>query len=276
MQWWCAATARDWDWAWRAYPGVWIVMALVALGYWRVLARARAAGPVPARYPALFLTGLAMLWAMLDWPVGALGAGYLLSVHTGQYLVVTLIAMPVLLLGVPPAALPAPGSGVPARLLRSLANPALGLALSTAALVVTHVPAVTDSFRQSQGGSFAIDLIWLGGAFALWWPVIAPPAYARVSPPVLIGYLFLCTIPPMIPAGFMVFADYPLYAVYELAPRVEGITAAADQKVAGVMMKGGSDPLLWIAMAIVFFRWQRLERDAERRHQLLTPTETTA
>jgi cytochrome c oxidase assembly factor CtaG len=45
---------------------------------------------------------------------------------------------------------------------------------------------------------------------------------------------------------------------------VQGITAAADQQAAGLIMKVGADPLLWIAMAVVFFRWQREEEALER------------
>jgi putative membrane protein len=270
MQWWCAATAQEWTWTWRAYPGVWAMVLLLALAYVRGIRGGRADGrtggrPVtPARYPISFIIGLLFLWGMFDWPVGTLGTGYLLSVHTTQYVVLTLIATPLMLAGVPPAAWPAPGSSRASPVLRWLASPVLGLGLYTVAMVVTHVPAITDGMRQSQLGSFAIDMIWLGGGFGLWWPVLAPAGYVRMSPPLRIGYLFLATIPPMIPAGFMVFAQYPLYSLYELAPRVAEISAGSDQKTAGVIMKGASDPLIWIAMIVIFARWRQQEGDADR------------
>jgi len=263
MQWWCAATTIDWSWTWRAYPGVWLMMAMLGAGYWRLLARAARAGPVQLRYPVRFVLGLVTLWGMLDWPVGALGAGYLLSIHTVQYVVITLVATPLLLLGLPPGAWPARHASAGA-LLHLLAHPVLGLGIYAAAMAVTHVPVVTDTLMASQLGSLAIDLVWLAGAFALWWPVVAPSDYSRMPPAVAIGYLFAATIPPTIPAGFLVFAQYPIYGLYELAPRVGSISAGADQKTAGVIMKGASDPLLWIAMAFAFFRWQRIESAAER------------
>lgn len=273
MQWWCAATNADWSWTWRAYPGVWLALLLLAAWYVRTLRRQSALGPVPARYPVRFFIGFLALWAVLDWPVGALGAGYLLSVHTAQYVGLTLIATPFLLAGLPPGVFPQPGSGPSPGLLRRLTHPALGLVLYTAVMAVTHVPAVSDTLMATQWGSFAVDLTWLLGAAALWWPVQAPPEYVRMSPPLRIGYLFAATIPPTIPAAFMVFADYPLYALYELAPRVGSISAGADQQAAGLIMKAGADPLLWLAMAVVFFRWQRAEEAAERRAQVLSPTE---
>lgn len=263
MTWWCAATNAEWSWAWRPYPGVWLFIGGLLVLYLLVLRRS--AHP-PIRLSA-FLLGLALLWACLDWPVGALGAGYLLSVHTTQYVVITCIAIPILLAGVPPELRP---RGPFARL---MAGPAPGLLGYVGVMAVTHVPSVSDALMASQVGSLVVDLAWMAGALALWWPVLAPEGVVRISPPLRVGYLFLATIPPTIPAAFMVFSDYPLYATYELAPRVHGITAGADQQTAGLIMKAGADPLLWIAMAIVFFRWQRAEEASERR-RALSPQET--
>lgn len=256
MQWWCAATAAEWNWAWRPYPGVWILVGLVALLYARRLTRVAALAPVSRRHPICFGLGLVVLWAMFDWPVGTLGTGYLLSIHTSQYVLLTLVAMPLLLLGQPDESWSRPDQGLRGAVLARLAHPTLGLALYTLVMVVTHVPLVTDTLRQSQLTSFGVDMFWLFGAFALWWPVLAPEGHVRMSPPLQIGYLFLATIPAMIPSGFMVFAQYPLYALYELAPRVNDISAGTDQKTAGVIMKGASDPLIWTAMIIIFARWR--------------------
>lgn len=269
MQWWCAASSAEWSWAWRAYPGVWLLVLGLGAAYLRGV---RPRHPLPTWRAVSFATGLLVLWLALDWPVGALGAGYLLSVHTAQYVVLTLVASPLLLLGLPPGAWPGAATRRGA-LLRRLAHPGAGLLGYTVVMGVTHVPAVADRLMAFQLGSLAIDLAWLGGAFFLWWPVLAPAPFPRMSPPLRIGYLFAATIPPIVPAAFMVFADYPLYGLFELAPRVHGITAAADQQAAGLIMKVGADPLLWIAMAVVFFRWQR-EEDALERDTAAKETRT--
>jgi hypothetical protein len=58
------------------------------------------------------------------------------------------------------------------------------------------------------------------------WPILAPnPAISRVSLPWKIGFL-LATVVPTIPAAFLTFADFPIYALYEPAPRVHGIPRA--------------------------------------------------
>ena len=49
----------------------------------------------------LFGLGVLTLWLALDWPIGALGAGYLLFVHQLQYVLLVMVAPPLLLLGTP-------------------------------------------------------------------------------------------------------------------------------------------------------------------------------
>src|SRR5512143_719046 len=106
MTWWCSATGEPWTWAWRAYPGVWLFVALLAGWYWRAVrptggeAGHHSAGP-PARPPVWFATGLICIWLALDWPIGILGAGYLASVHTVTYILLALVAPPCLILGIP-------------------------------------------------------------------------------------------------------------------------------------------------------------------------------
>ncbi|HEX5005004.1 MAG TPA: cytochrome c oxidase assembly protein [Gemmatimonadales bacterium] len=272
MTWWCSARDVAWTWTWQAYPGVWLFVLGIGAGYFLIIRRLapRHAPPEgPAVRPmevAAFVTGLLVLWIATDWPVGALGAGYLLTVHTAQWILYTLVVPPFLILGVPEwcSRAPAPGSRA-GRAQRILARPIVALMITDAILLTTHLPPVVDGFRRSQFGSFVVDLAWLVGGLVMWWPVLAPnPAISRVSYPWKIGYLFLCTLVPIVPAAFLTYADYPVYALYELAPRVNDISAITDQQSAGLIMKAVADPIIWLAMAIVFFRWQRVEEAADR------------
>jgi cytochrome c oxidase assembly factor CtaG len=272
LTWWCSASDLPWSWTWRGYPGVWLFVLGLGAGA-TLLVRRAAPGHAPAGKPqvtrlqvASFIAGLLILWLASDWPVGTLGAGYLLSVHTAVWILYTLVVSPLLLLGVPawlPLSVPAESRS--GRLLRLLARPVVALLITDAILLGSHLPPVVDGFRRTQFGSFTIDLAWLAGGLIMWWPVLAPnPAISRVSYPWKIGYLFLSTIVPIVPAAFLTYSDYPVYALYELAPRVNGISAITDQQAAGLLMKAVADPIIWLAMAIVFFRWQRAEEAADR------------
>ena len=272
VTWWCSARDVAWSWTWQAYPGVWLFVMGIALGFYLTIQRLAPRHAPPNQSPlrnseaAWFTAGLLILWAATDWPVGALGAGYLLTVHSAQWILYTLVVPPLLLLGVPGwlplSARPDSRTG---RFLRLLARPIVALLITDAILLASHLPPVVDGFRRTQFGSFTVDLAWLIGGLVMWWPVLAPnPTISRVSYPWKIGYLFLSTLVPIVPAAFMTYADFPLYSLYELAPRVNGIAAITDQQAAGLIMKAVADPIIWLAMAVVFFRWQRVEEAADR------------
>jgi putative membrane protein len=270
VNWWCSATGQAWTWAWRPYIGVWILLVILGGTYIRVRSRALAAGVTwPGGRVVAFVGGLLLLWAALDWPIGPLGAGYLVTVHTFQYMLLGLLAPPLLLVACPPDAwlrfADAPRSG---SFLRTAAHPLLALAVFNVVLLGSHVPGVVDALMPSQLGSFVFDMTWLAAGLALWWPVVAPPGLSRMSEPVKMGYLFGATINPTDPAAFLTFADYPIYGLYELAPRVMGIGAQVDLQAAGLLMKVGGDPIFLIAIAVVFFRWSAAERRADESERL--------
>lgn len=263
MNWWCAATGAAWTWEWRAYPGVWLFVLSLGAGMWawnRAGAR-RAGRPARPMHPG-FLGGLIVLWASLDWPIGALGAGYLASVHMLQFLLMALVAPPLLLLGPSPDALVLLDSpGPAARLVRRLTSPILALILFSTVVLLTHLPPVVDSLMTSQAGSMAIDLLWIGAGLCYWWPVVLDvPARARFTHPVKIGYLVLGMMfsPVMFGlVGFLAYSTTPLYGVFELAPPLPGVTAHADHQLAGVLMSVGGATVAFIAMSVVFLRWTR-------------------
>jgi putative membrane protein len=240
-------------------------MALLAGGYliWRRRTLAAGHGEWPGRHLTLFTVGWLLVWAALDWPIGALGGGYLASMHTVQWLLLSQIAPPFLLLGVPAAGWPADASRGLGAFLRGMAGPLPGLLLFNSVLLVTHVPALTDALMASQAGSFLVDAAWFVSGLALWWPVVAPAPYGRISEPVKMGYLFAATILPTAPAAFLTFAEYPVYRLYELAPRVGEISARSDQQLAGLLMKAIADPIMWASMGLLFARWSARERRAE-------------
>lgn len=301
MTWWCSAQSTAWDWSWQAYPGVWLFLGLIAAGYVAVT-RATAivgvtaeAGRAPAP-PGLgmqrgaregdperwrrraFGGGLVALWLALDWPLGPLGAGYLASVHMVQYLLIALVAPPLLLIGLPRAvyarlagagvggfgasgavsASPVPNSAPTA--LRVVTHPLVGLAVFGVTVYWTHLPGVVDGLMATQLGSFTLDMTWLLGGLVFWWPVVAPvPERPRFPHGLKMGYLFLATVINTLPYGFLTFAELPLYGIYELAPPVAGITTRQDQQIAGLLMKMGGGLILWTAITIQFALWYRAE-----------------
>lgn len=262
MQWWCSAQTAAWDWSWQAYPGVWLLVGSLAAAYVALRRRVPddpASGP--RGRPAWFVAGLLLLWAALDWPVGPLGASYLASVHMAQVLTLSLVVPAFLLLGIPTGAYAALRDRPPVtKLLEMSTHPVVALLLYNGVVVGTHVPAVLDTLSATQPGMLAMDLAWVGAGLVFWWPVLAPvPERPWFGWFFKMGYLFLNTVPVTVPYSFLVFADFPLYATYELAPPLPGVDPLTDQQVAGLLMKFGGGVVLWSAITVLFFRWYRHE-----------------
>jgi putative membrane protein len=208
-----------------------------------------------------FLGGWLLLWLATDWPLGTLGAGYLATAHMGQYVLYTMAAAPLLVLGMPEWMLRRLLSKLRAyRLVKALAQPLTAAVVFNVVLIGTHAPITVDTFRVNQAGSFVLDAAWLVSALILWLPVCGPLDELKPSLPVRGVYLFLAAgLIPMIPGGFLTFASAPLYAVYELAPRVGSFDSLSDQQLAGALMKVGNIPLLWPVLGALFIRWAKEE-----------------
>jgi putative membrane protein len=75
-------------------------------------------------------------------------------------------------------------------------------------------------------------------------------------------FLFLQSVVPTVPASFLTFGSAPLYRFYEDVPQLWGLSTVDDQRLAGLIMKIGAGLLLWMLIAVTFFRWAA---DEERR-----------
>jgi cytochrome c oxidase assembly factor CtaG len=262
MQWWCSAQGEPWSWAWQAYPGVWVFIGLLAFGYVRLLrATLEPAERRSVRgYNVTFATGLILLWLALDWPIGAIGAGYLASVHMVQFLVLGMIAPPLMLYGIPDACF----ERLPPRvlaLLRPVTRPPVAFVGFNLMVVATHLPGIVDPMMATQLGSFAIDMIWLGGGLMFWWPVVVgTPGGSQLRELAKIGYLGLQLIAMKPLFVYLTFSRFPQYATYELAPRISNISARADQQMAGLLMEVAGMIIILVAVGAVFFKWNARER----------------
>lgn len=264
ISWWCTAISEPWSWKFRAYPGIWLTVAVLAGTYLWSVRRNRSVEPHSRRQTAFFMVGVAVFWIASDWPLGTLGAGYLASAHMVQYILYVLVAAPLLWLGTPEwmarRILAATRIYRPGRSLRRF--PLVMGVTFNATLVLSHTPIAVDALRASQLGSFAMDAIWLLSGLALWAPIVGTVTEFRErSYPARMVYLFFASgIVTIIPASFLTFAKLPLYQTYELAPRVFGLSAVDDQQIAGLIMKLAAVPIVWPVLAAMMYRWAASEK----------------
>lgn len=256
------AVAFEWQ------PDVWLLTAAIGIGYvWalRHLAPARHRGdPATRRQRCLFFAGLAALTLSATWPLDTIGDDYLFSIHMLQFLLMTLVAAPLLLAGIPGWLLRE--LTLPLRpVLTRLARPLVALLSFNLVLVITHWPLLVDLYARIDAVHFGMHVLWVGTGLLFWLPVLSPiPEYRRLPEPVQMGYLFLSSVLPTVPASFLTWAESPFYDAYTNAPRLWGITAVQDIQAAGLIMKVGGGFLLWSVITVIFFRWAATQDDRRR------------
>ncbi|HMS12569.1 MAG TPA: cytochrome c oxidase assembly protein [Microthrixaceae bacterium] len=274
MRWWCSATGSAWSWAWRPYVGAWVLVAFAAGFMWRGGSFRRDVAWTRRVAAAL---GLVLFAASIDWPLAALGAGYLATAQALRQVLVVIIAAPLLLAGAPPAF----GDWIAASsrrraVLRVVSHPGLALLLAVSVLVGVNLPPVADATLTSQFGSFAIDAAWIVSGIIMWLPVQVPPTTGaplapRLRGPVAVVYLIVASIGPLPVAFFMTWSDFPIYEVYELAPRVvSGLGPKEDQELAAAVLQVLGGTMIWVQIAVRFAAMAGMKRDSGFRGRQVT------
>jgi putative membrane protein len=263
--------------AWHLHVDVWVIVAVAALAWTLAVRlehrrRVERAEPEPAvsrRQAICFFSGLAAIFVASDWPVHDLSEGYLYSAHMVQHMLVTLVAAPLLLLGVPGWLMRRLLPGRVLGAVRWAARPVPNLVQFNAILVLSHWPFWVDATLRNHELHFLAHALLLVSALLMWMVIVSPvEEVPRAQPPMQMLYLFLQTILPTVPASFLTFGSAPLYKFYEEVPRLYGWTALSDQQVAGLIMKLGGGMYLYAIIAVVFFRWFGTEERKERRLEL--------
>ena len=199
-----------------------------------------------------------LVWMTLDWPGGPLGTGYLASVHAAQFLVLAMLAPPLLLRGIDPGRARAllERNGLAAKIVRVATRPLLVMIIFTIVMLATHTPGVVDTLMRTQLGAFVLDSAWFLSGLAFWWPVVIDvPVREHFGPPMRMLYLFAGTQAHLYLAMWLLLADLPVYGIYELAPRVTGLSALEDQQVAGGLLLTIGGTYVLAVISVVFFRW---------------------
>jgi cytochrome c oxidase assembly factor CtaG len=221
---------------------------------------------------AAFAAGLAVLALALCGGIER-WADRMLSVHMTQHVLLTLMAAPLLVLGAPLrlalAALPSSSARGLARIAAGraglLAHPlTAGLLFATVGLLV-HVPAVYDASVRDAWVHAGVHSLFLASALLFWTPLLAPePVGHRMSPPARLAYLLLA-MPAMAIVGVVLNTSAGvIYSPYASSARQLGISALADQQLAGALMWVGGGTVLGIAFLAC--GWQALV--AEERRQV--------
>lgn len=252
---------------WHVHVDVWVILGLVGFAFWYLNTRIRqherpvTSSPRPRQW-AFFYTGLGLIWLVSDWPLHDLAENSLYWVHMVDHMVITLIGPPLMLMGLTrPMADYVFGNRAVLPWLRHLARPVSAFAIFNLGMIATHWPEAVALSLRNELAHFLIHLFLFLSAILMWLPVLSPSALLpRLRPPVRMGYLFLNSILPTIPASFLTFSRTALYPAYGEASLAFGLSAVEDQTIAGLIMKLGGTLLIWLVIGVTWFRWASEER----------------
>jgi putative membrane protein len=224
------------------------------------------------RQRAAFVCGVLVLWIMSDWPLHDIAENYLYSAHMIQHMLMAFVAAPLFLLATPRwlADLLVGDGGHVARGLLWITRPVPAGVIFNMVTIVLHWPAAVRLSVRSGPTHYSMHLLLFCAALLMWMPICGPIEERRLIAPAKMLYLFLQSIVPTVPAGWLTFAENPVYKVYDHEPRLWGISVLSDQQAAGAIMKIIGGFFLWTVIAVVFFRWASIEERKDRRRPIVT------
>ncbi len=277
--------AADLDiWRYQPHPEVWFIVAvIIGFGYWitHVIGpKAVGAGEpiVTRRHVMSFVAAVTLLWLSSDWPMHDISEEYLYSVHMVQHLLITMVVPPLFLLATPEwlARLIVSSDGSTGVWVRRLTRPIVAAVVFNLLIAVTHLTSVVNFSIENGVFHYFVHLCVFSAAILMWMPIVSPLPELRATYPGQMMFLFLNSILPTVPGGFLTFAEDPLYRVYDHPVRLWGVSAVDDQQAAGLIMKLGGGIYIWTIIAFLFFKWVRENQDGWQPTGPTVPTTTAA
>ncbi len=256
--------------AWHTHFDVITLCLGLLVAYWYAVVVWRPhipdAGRVKRQQIALYCTGVAVVFLAAGTPIHDIGEHYLLSVHMTEHLLLSLVAPPLLLAGVPTwlwEALFVRKGVLP--VMHVVLNPVVTLAFFNAVLVGEHLPESMNFILNHHWAHFFAHVLLVSSALMMWWPVITNvPGLPHLTYPFRMMYLFLQSLVPSVVAAFLTFATGPIYSFYVTAPRIMGISVVTDQRLGALVMKVIGSFILWGFIGVSFFKWYAQEQAEDK------------
>ena len=251
--------------AWPFEPLVYVGLVVAA---WLYLRAARSVAGWRRSRVFFFFGGLAAAAVALASPL-AVYAEALFAVHMAQHLLLTLVAVPLVLLGapgallarsVPPAARARWAAVTRARATRFVTLPPVAWAAFALVMWVSHLSPLYNRALESDLLHGLEHALYFAAAMLFWWPVVGlDPGGRRLGWPQRIGYLVLM-MPVQGWLGLVLnSSDAVLYDHYATLTRSWGPAPIVDQRLAAAIMWVGGDLLVLAAVAVVVLAWMRAD-----------------
>lgn len=240
---------------------VWLLVTFLVAAYFYMVkvigpkAVAHGQPVVTKRNWIAFGSAMFLLWLASDWPMHDVAEGYLYSVHMLQHMILSYFVPPLALLATPTWLMRVLiGQGRLYSTVRWFARPVTAAVIFNASVMVIHIPGLVNLSVANPLLHYLLHVMVVTASLLMWMPVLGPLPELRIGPLATSIYLFLQSIIPTVPAGWLVFAEGVVYAPYgEQTLRLWGMDATTDQQLAGAVMKVAGGLYLWSIIVYVFF-----------------------
>jgi cytochrome c oxidase assembly factor CtaG len=237
---------------WSLHAEAVVLVPFLAAAYALVLQRHAA----PGWRIASFLVGSALILIVFVTPLENLALHYLLTAHLLQNVVLAEWSPALVVLGLPPAAAAAARRWTA---LRVATHPLVALPLWLATYYAWHIPAAYDTALRHPSTLLHVEhLCYFVTGLLLWSPVLT----GQLAPGAAAAYLFAAFVLAS-PLGLLLaLIPHAVYNFYERAPRLWGLSALADQQLAGLTMAAEEALVFFAAFCIYFVRFMHRDESA--------------
>ncbi|HEX9350626.1 MAG TPA: cytochrome c oxidase assembly protein [Gaiellaceae bacterium] len=223
--------------------------------------------PVAKWRYVLFSVGVALVAAALVSPVATLGEQESFAFHMVQHLLLGDLAPLCIVAGLTGPLLRPLLSVRAIRALRFLAHPLVALPLWTANLFLWHLPTLWEAALRHEAVHALEHACFFAAGSIMWAAVVEVlPGPEWFGTGAKMGYILAVRVVSTVLGNVLVWAGAPFYGLYEEAHRPWGLSAAADQGIAGALMMIEGSLVTIGALAWLFLR---LAQEGELRQQLL-------
>lgn len=254
--------------SWTFDPLVVGGIALLGVFYYRRAHTLERRGAAVERWRrVLFGLGLGLLFFALVSPLHAFGEQQFLFAHMAQHIIVGDLAPLALVAGLTGPVLRPLLAFRWVNRLRVLAHPLVAFPLWAANLYVWHLPVLYEAAVR-HGAVHGLEHASFFAAGALFWaPVLEPlPGPAWFGSGAKLLYIVAARLAGLVLASVFIWSGGAFYSVYEHPVARWGISASADQGVAGSLMMIVDSLVTILAIAWLFLK---LAGESELRQQLI-------
>jgi putative membrane protein len=224
---------------------------------------------VSLRKMVLFISGWLVLTLSVLSPLDTIGRRYLFTASALQLLVITSLAAPLLLAGLPEWLV---ARFLPTEALRKMTRgfwfAFAAVVIFNGAILIWQVEPFFEASLQDSGLHNLRLLTLLIVGIINWWPLLTPlDRHTRFASPFQIFYIAAESVPLDLFGLACIFVSQVFYPTYADAPRIFGISALTDQALAGGLLAIPNNLFDLILMSVVFFGWVERSDRAQRERE---------